>query len=219
MKNKQAMPDLNSVNRALDELANESRGIEDPFVTRLQSLALKMTLAEKECKELLAEAMLNRDRGRYEMCRGGCIQIVKNCASKPDTKVYAYNILSTQASPGQAVNFLNESAKIVALMEEGSEKAKLKKTIGMLYGNAIVKDGPKAAAKAGVELVKLAAAGGGGEAGDYCQKSENGTPAAPSEVGEWSSRFEGVANSSYSRDLTPMSKKIIKWSGADAEKR
>ncbi|KAI5366549.1 hypothetical protein Slin14017_G041890 [Septoria linicola] len=143
---KKTCPDLDAVSRALESLKVQAREPEDPLVLNLKSLEKKIQGAREDCAKLLTRAMQARDRQQYEMCRALCIQIVHNQHSKIETKVYAYNILSTQASPGQAMNFLNEAAKLVKQCD-GPEKDKLSGIVAMLQEHALVKENNREAAK------------------------------------------------------------------------
>ncbi|EME79730.1 uncharacterized protein MYCFIDRAFT_81205 [Pseudocercospora fijiensis CIRAD86] len=137
---KNTCPDLNSVNRALEELRIQSRSEDDPFVKHLSRLQSEIRSAEQDCKKLLSLAMQERDLRRYEVCRGLCIRIVHNQHSQADTKVYAYNILATQASPGQAGKFLDEAAKLVQRDIPSPDKEKLMSVIALLRAGAVAKD-------------------------------------------------------------------------------
>ncbi|KAF7198657.1 hypothetical protein HII31_00396 [Pseudocercospora fuligena] len=137
---KNTCPDLNSVNRALEELRIQARSEDDPFVKRLARLQSEIRGAEQDCKKLLSLAMQERDHKRYEVCRGLCIRIVHNQHSQADTKVYAYNILATQASPGQAGKFLDEATKLVQKDIPSPDKEKLMGVIALLRAGAIAKD-------------------------------------------------------------------------------
>ncbi|GIZ43805.1 hypothetical protein CKM354_000701800 [Cercospora kikuchii] len=144
---KKTCPDLDAVSRALESLKAQAREPEDPLVVNLRSLEKKIQGAREDCAKLLTRAMQARDQGRYEMCRALCIQIVHNQHSKVETKVYAYNILSTQASPGQVMNFLNDAAKLVKQCEEGEEKDKLTSVVAMLQERGLAKENEREAAK------------------------------------------------------------------------
>ncbi|KAF2217832.1 hypothetical protein CERZMDRAFT_92475 [Cercospora zeae-maydis SCOH1-5] len=140
-------PDLDAVSRALESLKAQAREPEDPLVVNLRSLEKKIQGAREDCAKLLTRAMQSRDQGRYEMCRALCIQIVQNQHSKVETKVYAYNILSTQASPGQVMNFLDEAAKLVKQCEEGAEKDKLTSVVAKLRERGLAKEREREAAR------------------------------------------------------------------------
>ena len=139
-------PDLDAVSRALESLGCQSRPTSDPLVLNLKSLEQKIKGAREDCAKLLTRAMQARDRQQYEVCRALCIQIVQNQHSKVETKVYAYNILSTQASPGQVMNFLNEAAKLVK-QYEGPDKDKLMGVVAMLQEHALIKESNRDAVK------------------------------------------------------------------------
>lgn len=137
---KSTCPDLNSVNRALEELRLQSTSENDPFVQHLSKLQSEIRGAEQDCKKFLALAMQERDLKKYEVCRGLCIRIIHNQHSHANTKVYAYNILATQASPGQAEHFLNAATKLVNEEIPSSDKKKLLSVIAKLRIGANAKE-------------------------------------------------------------------------------
>ena len=83
-----------------------------------------------DCKKLLAEAMQARSVDKTEMCRAKCLLIIHSGMADVETKVYAYNILSTQASVGQASHFLVESEKLVR--EHKAVNPELEKLVGVI---------------------------------------------------------------------------------------
>lgn len=93
---KKTCPDLDAVNKALESLRTQARSKEDPLVLNLSHLADEMRGAQADCSKLLTQAMKARDQKQHEICRSYCIRIIHNQHSKMETKVYAYNILSTQ---------------------------------------------------------------------------------------------------------------------------
>jgi hypothetical protein len=151
---KKTCPDLDAVSRALESLGCQARPTSDPLLLNLKSLEQKIRGAREDCAKLLTRAMQARDRQQHEVCRALCIQIVQNQHSKVETKVYAYNILSTQASPGQVMNFLNEAAKL-AKQCEGPEKDKLMGIVAMLQEHALVKESNGDAAKHNASILNL----------------------------------------------------------------
>lgn len=151
---KKTCPDLDAVSRALESLGCQDRPTSDPLVLNLKSLEQKIKGAREDCSKMLTRAMQARDRQQYEVCRALCIQIVQNQHSKVETRVYAYNILSTQASPGQAMNFLKEAAKL-AKQCEGPEKDKLTSIVAMLQEHALSKESNRDASKNNEAIVDL----------------------------------------------------------------
>ena len=106
------IPDLSTSNKRAEGVHLDSPG-QHAGDTTTHDLEL-LQHQKQESKKLLAEAMYERSRGNFEICRAKCVQIVKDYASVDvETTIYAYNILSTQASPGQADRFLDESLKLV----------------------------------------------------------------------------------------------------------
>ena len=127
MMKQSSMPDLASVNRALSELhlAQEHASEEDNIWTgNLTHLAETLSHASRDRKWLLNHAMQERSKGNTEICRAHCVEIVNNQYAEVETKIYAYNILSTQASVGRAQGFLDESEKLVKENAKGHSEVK-----------------------------------------------------------------------------------------------
>lgn len=134
-------PDLDSVNRALESLRHHSAPESDPLLTKLRTLAARMHSARCDGKKALTDAMRARDRGCPEICRAHCLSIVHNPHAEADTMVYAYNILSTQASPGQAVRYLAEAWRVVQAHEgKRGDCGKLFGVIAVLKEGAVARD-------------------------------------------------------------------------------
>lgn len=145
MLKREVVPDLDLVNRALEQLSCRAEGEGSHCSStqqQLQLLATVLATARANGKKLLTEAMHARSIGHTEICRAKCIQIVHSSHVEIETRVYAYNILSTMASVGQAEHFLNESAKLVKqMMPKDSEKEKLLGVIAVLREGARDKEG------------------------------------------------------------------------------
>lgn len=140
--NKQTCPDLEAVSRALAALRAQSRPGDNEYVTSLTRLANSLELSRADSKKALIQAMQARDAGRNEVCRSLCLSIVQNSHADIDTRVYSYNILSTMASPGQAMNYLTEAFKLVEEHQHTHpECEKLLGVIALLKDKAIEKDG------------------------------------------------------------------------------
>lgn len=140
--NKNICPDLEAVSRALTALRAQSRPGDNEYVTSLTRLATSLELSRADSKKALIQAMQARDTGRNEVCRSLCLSIVQNSHADIDTRVYSYNILSTMASPGQAMNYLSEAFKLVEENHEAHpECEKLLGVIALLKDGAIEKDG------------------------------------------------------------------------------
>ncbi len=104
---------------------------------QLTALAADLESGHNDCKALLCEAMRARSESKSEICRAKCIEIVHSAYAVPETKVYAYNILATQASLGQASRFLDESEKLVkAHFHREMERVQLLSVITMLRESA-----------------------------------------------------------------------------------
>ncbi|KXT08634.1 hypothetical protein AC579_6563 [Pseudocercospora musae] len=192
---KNTCPDLNSVNRALEELRIQSRSENDPFVKHLARLQSEIRGAEQDCQKLLSLAMQERDHKRYEVCRGLCIRIVHNQHSQSDTKVYAYNILATQASPGQAGKFLDEATKLVQKDIPSPDKEKLMGVIALLRAGAIAKDTKS-------------------KTNDHVPSEDNDGAAAVKAPPTASGGLRVPAADMSSGAMTPKSEKILQWAAA-----
>jgi len=139
LKQKEA-PNLESVNRVLEELKLGPGSLDGKaeYISGLERLANQLGKTREDCKTQLTRAMKARSEGRDEVCRSLCLQIVQNQYSEVATKVYAYNILSTQASPGQAIHFLDESLKLVkGPMKDEPEVDRLLGLINVLRESAL----------------------------------------------------------------------------------
>lgn len=114
MVKREWVPDLESVNRALEDFRLNADECEEKqlVILDLSNLATELKNA-KECKKLLNEAMTERNKGNVEICRGKCIQILHNGQAEAETRIYANNILSTLSSVGQATQYLDESTKLI----------------------------------------------------------------------------------------------------------
>lgn len=146
------IPDLAAVNRALDSLRDTKMPANDPYVSNLTHLAAELEKHRSDCKKILTQAMKQRDNGNAEICRALCLSIVQSKASEIDTKVYAYNILSTQASPGQSLTYLQEAWNLVKEVEHVRPDAKkLLGVIAVLKEGAVAKEGSKKMFKANGE--------------------------------------------------------------------
>lgn len=115
MLRRETIPDLQLVNRALEELNTQPDGGPNRAsdVESLEKLAFRVRTATAGTKKLLHQAMQDRNNGRYEICRAKCVEITRSQHAEVSTKIYAYNILSTEASLGQGQNYLNLSRKLV----------------------------------------------------------------------------------------------------------
>lgn len=136
------VPDLQSVNKALEQVkaipGEESNKV--VFIDHLTRLAAELTGISDGAKKQLDQAMKARTDGRYEVCRGLCLEIVHNAYSEVPTKVYAYNILSTQATAIQAVRYTDDAAKLAKQhLQDAPEYEKLFGVIAMLRESAIAK--------------------------------------------------------------------------------
>ena len=107
-----------------DNDSDDQEGVEN---TRLISVHLKES---HDCKRLLMDAMQARSINRPEICRAHCIQIIHSAYADAETKVYAYNILSTLASKAQAMRFLDEAERLVE--ENVGERPELQKMEGII---------------------------------------------------------------------------------------
>lgn len=204
--NKQTCPDLEAVSRALNSLRAQSRP-GDPnneYVTSLTRLATSLELSRSDSKKALIQAMQARDAGRNEICRSLCLSIVQNSHADVDTRVYSYNILSTMASPGQAMNYLTEALKLVEEHADSHpECEKLLGVIALLKDGAIERDGGVVSESSAVALGKL------------CELEM--PPTIPKEVGCPSSgknqkgSLEVPRGTVPSGMLTPKTEKILGW--------
>lgn len=135
-------PDLESVNEVLEAHRLEAPADNAPVFDELTTLAATLKAARLDSKKTLTKAMKERDNGNCEICRALCIDIVQRMIAGVDTKVYAYNILSTMASPGQAFNYLAEAWTLVKQHEaEHPEYIRLLGVIAMLKEGAVARDG------------------------------------------------------------------------------
>ncbi|KAM3419802.1 hypothetical protein BST61_g3133 [Cercospora zeina] len=214
---KKTCPDLDAVSRALESLKSQAREPEDPLVVNLRSLEEKIKGAREDGAKLLTRAMEARDVGRYEMCRALCIQIVQNQHSKVETKVYAYNILSTQASPGQVMNFLNEAAKLVKQCEEGADKDKLTSVVAMLQARGLVRESEREVARQEAGS-RMNGTSGEGRASPGRKMNGGGSPSRKMNGGGSPSRKTNGRGSpspkAGSGTMTPKSEKIINWASS-----
>ncbi|KAK4550279.1 hypothetical protein LTR36_003246 [Oleoguttula mirabilis] len=136
------VPDLQSVNRALEQvkaIPGEEQG-KVVFIDQLTRLAAELTGISDDAKSKLTQAMKARSDGRYEVCRGLCLEIVHSSYSEVPTKVYALNILSTQATPIQAVKYTEEASKLCKQhLKDSPEYEKILSVIAMLRESAVNK--------------------------------------------------------------------------------
>lgn len=143
MINLEVAPDLDAVNRALEAINNSpsssSDSDEEKFqcVRELTTLATTLTIAHRDAKKLLTDAMQARSAGKVEVCRGLCWEIIRSPLAEAVTKVYAYNILSTQSSPGYEQTYLKYSTVLVndEVKDVGKQKSLLA-TIALLRESA-----------------------------------------------------------------------------------
>lgn len=82
------------------------------YIGGLTKLATKLQGARDDCMELVNQAMKVREEGKPEVCRGLCYQIIRNEHTDARSKIYAWNILSTQSSEDEALRCLDESKKL-----------------------------------------------------------------------------------------------------------
>ncbi|KAK4628876.1 hypothetical protein CLAFUW4_08218 [Fulvia fulva] len=141
LKGDRHCPNLDAVNRALESL-RASAAAGDQYVSNLEELAKVIQRSRTDSRKALTDAMKARDQGQHEVCRALCLSIVQNKHAEADTQVYAYNILSTQASPGQAMTYLNEAYKLAKENEaRGLNCDKMLEVIAVLREGAMAKDG------------------------------------------------------------------------------
>lgn len=110
------LPDLELVNQALEAVNNSASDSEEEklkCVGQLNAIAEQIEIAHRDARKVLTEAMKARDDDKKEICRGKCMNILKSPYAETATKVYAYNILSTQASPRQGERFLDRATELV----------------------------------------------------------------------------------------------------------
>lgn len=199
--NKQTCPDLEAVSRALNSLRAQSRPGDIEYVTSLTRLATSLELSRADSKRALNQAMQARDAGRVEVCRSLCLSIVQNSHADIDTRVYSYNILSTMASPGQAMNYLTDAFKLVEEnIETHPECEKLLGVIALLKDGAIEKDGGclnKQAVQANQKLCELSMPPTIPREATCAQTSKNSLELPKGNI------RGGV--------LTPMTEKILSW--------
>lgn len=112
--------DLDLVNQALKEIRQTPSSPDkhddrkEAYIARLSALASNISCRRERCRVLLTEALRARDQGKPECCRALCLEIIRNpYADEVPIKVYAYNILSTLASPGQAEGFLYHATRFL----------------------------------------------------------------------------------------------------------
>jgi len=112
--------DLDLVNQALKEIRqipsspDKHDDRKEAYIARLRTLASSISCKRERCRVLLTEALMARGQGKPESCRALCLEIIRNpYADEVPIKVYAYNILSTLASPGQAKGFLNHATRFL----------------------------------------------------------------------------------------------------------
>lgn len=196
---KKTCPDLEAVSRALNSLRVQSRPGDNEYITSLTRLATSLELSRADSKKALIQAMQARDAGRNEVCRSLCLSIVQNSHADIDTRVYSYNILSTLASPGQAMNYLAEAYALVQENQDAHpECAKLLGVIALLKDGAIEKDGGRVSEKAAQANDKL------------CELSM--PPTIPREIScPQKKSLEIPKENMPSGMLTPKSEKIVGW--------
>ncbi|CAK4031350.1 Hypothetical predicted protein [Lecanosticta acicola] len=138
-------PDLWAVNRALVSLGEEGKAEDEAWRIKLTSLQTELEARRLDSRRLLTQAMKQRDQGNHEVCRALCLNLVQGeFSAEVDTKVYAYNILSTQASPGQALSFLQDAYHLVREHEHPRPDAKkLLGIIAVLKEGAVAREGNK----------------------------------------------------------------------------
>jgi hypothetical protein len=140
MVKREVIPKLDEVNKALEVVSSSSDSSSEDrseCVRQLSALASDLEAAHKDGKKLLQEAMQARSADKPEVCRSKCLQIVHSAYADPETKIYAYNILATQASMGQYEHFLSASTALVKehIKEEG-ERFQMLGVISMLRESA-----------------------------------------------------------------------------------
>lgn len=135
----EVVPDLNAVNTALEAISNgvsnssDSEEERQECVRELTTIANSLTIAHKDAKKILVAAMDARGHGKVEVCRGLCWEIIRNPLAEAVTKIYAYNILATQASPGNQQHFLKYSTELVHQeVKDVAQKGKLLGAIALL---------------------------------------------------------------------------------------
>jgi hypothetical protein len=120
MIKREVIPDLEAVNSALEAVNNspdDSDGEKTTCVRQLSALTADLETAHKDGKKLLNEAMQARSVDHPEICRSKCLQIIHSPYAEVDTKIYAFNILATQASIGHAERYLDESTACASACE------------------------------------------------------------------------------------------------------
>ncbi|KAK4565546.1 hypothetical protein LTR86_004163 [Recurvomyces mirabilis] len=106
-------------------------GVKDPPTP--PTPRLDSVVATRDWERVLEQAQSRLDEGKREICRGLCWEIVIEDGVRPETKVYAYNILSMLASSGNAYIHLDKSTKLVkSSITDEQKQAKLLKAIGEL---------------------------------------------------------------------------------------
>ncbi len=159
--------------------------------------------------------MQARSDGKYEICRANCLLIVHSRYAEIETRIYAYNILSTQAScVRQADRFLDNSA---ALVNGGNlcDVAKKERLLGVI---ALLRESAKKRAGKAPQTTAE-------EAATENQLSDTwyhrGSPKwQRSVVDEAVKNENGCTNLSLpdpatmdERSITPRAEKIFKWAG------
>ncbi|KAK5171933.1 uncharacterized protein LTR77_003570 [Saxophila tyrrhenica] len=213
------VPDLHAVNKAL-EAANgsldDSEGGKLTCAKELNAIAAGIEAAHRDGKKLLVEAMQARSAGKPEICRAKCIQIIHSPFAEVEMKVYASNVLSTQASVGQAEHFLDKSVALVeGSTHDEAEKDQMLAVVAML----------RASAKTRVGTTRTTS--NAEEAADH-QKSEDwlhrggrewhrGVVADAAKKGN---AHLGPPDSTTMNDVstTPRTDKILKWAGEGRKK-
>lgn len=110
-------PDLESVNKALEELqlcqADDINDQSKAYVRELTKLSKEMQSNARDCNKLLTQAYVARDQGKHEVCRGLCVEIVQNQDATVRTRVFAYNTLAVVSNGAQATKYLNQSSLLI----------------------------------------------------------------------------------------------------------
>lgn len=120
LQNLESFSDLNWVNQALEEIRQRQSSPDnhddrkEAYIASLNTLSYTITCETKRCRILLKEALKACDQEKPECCRALCLEIVRNpYAEEVPVKVYAHNILSTFASPGQAEVYLDVATRLL----------------------------------------------------------------------------------------------------------
>ena len=108
-------PNLQAVNTALEELRlvpDEDEG-KAPWLEKLAGVANLLDRESRQSKLLYRQAMSALESKRTEVLRALCWEITNMKHADPETKAYAYNLLSTMNGPELAVKYLEQSAKLI----------------------------------------------------------------------------------------------------------